>query len=129
MIVIQFFQQQIQAVFQFICIIGRWMEMQVLLHIFLLQQGGLEEGNNLLSRYVLVHNFCEHLVVNPKKQNRCRLIQQVVLMKTVFVDQTEITSGKYDVFSQDPLAEFAFCNVGKFNVIVGVKLCLFAGRK
>ena len=105
------------------------MEMQVLLHIFLLQQGGLEEGNDFLSRYILVHDFCEHLIVNPKKQNRCRQIQQVVLMKTVFVDQTEITSGKYDVFSQDPLAEFALCNVGQFDIIVSVKLCLLTGRK
>ena len=87
-----------------------------------------QEGKNLLRGTVLIHHLRKHIVGNSDKKYDPRLVCQAVLVQTVFVDQAEITFLKDYIFIQYPLVKFSFHNIGKFQIIMRVKLRIFPFR-
>ena len=87
-----------------------------------------QEGKNLLRGTVLIHDLRKHIVGNSDKKYDPRLVCQAVLVQTVFVDQAEITFLKDYIFIQYPLVKFSFHNIGKFQIIMRVKLRIFPFR-
>ncbi len=103
--------------------------MQVLLYILLFQQCGLQKGDDLLGGDIFIHDLGEHVIGDTEKQDDGGLVEKMILMEAVLVDQAQVAFGKCNILPQNPLTEFPFDYVGKFDVIMGVKLCFLTGGK
>lgn len=75
---------------------------------------------------IFVHDLFKHPVFNTEKDNSRILTDQIILMDTVLVQQTEIPFLKNDIFVGNSLPKVSFYDIPQFNVIVRMELSFCA---
>lgn len=119
---IEFLEQQRQTGFHLFTGARAGPEMEELLDVFCFHQGRLKEGDNLPGGDVFVHDFCKHIVCDAQEKDGGRAGQKIILMQAVFIDETQVAFGEYDLISQNTLAKLPFCNIGQFDIGMGMQL-------
>ena len=74
----------------------------------------------------VVHDFCEHIAGNAKKQDHGGKGGKGILMDTVSIDQKQVALRENGIFSEYLLVKFSPDYLAKFQVIMGMKLSLHA---